>query len=156
MLITSEAAQTSELLDLQGRTIAELEGLLVAGLSTVEMTPDGHGSILTTQSSPYDQTQQQVIVYDLAGQERFRRSQALLTLPDQRGFLTMFGPIEHLNWDGEVEARFEGDRFASYLPDDSGLMTVDTETATTYLYTWEGTLLATLPRKFGHYRGLHL
>jgi hypothetical protein len=148
LLITSEAEQTSDLLDLKGRTIAELEGFLVAGRSTVEMTPDGRGSIVTIQGSPYDQTQQQVVVYDLAGQERFRSSQALLTLPDQRGFLTIFGPIERLNWDGEVEATLEGDRVASYLPDDSGLVTMNAETATTYLYTWEGTLLATLPGKF--------
>jgi hypothetical protein len=136
LLTNSEAERTSELLNLEGRTIAVLEGLLVDGRSTVADTADGRGIILTIQGSPYDQTQQQVIVYDLAGQERFRRSEALIALPNQQGFLTVFGPVQRLNWDGEVQTTFEGDRFVSYLPGDLGLVTVDTEAATTYLSTW--------------------
>jgi hypothetical protein len=148
IITTNEANQTTQILNLQGETVATLDGVLISGLPNVITTPEGEGFILTIQGSPYDQTQQRTLVYDVTGQARFRHEGLLTVAPDQRGVLTPQAPLQRLNWAGEVQETLTGDRIEAWLPDDQGVLTVSVETEQTHLLTWAGEHRITLAGLF--------
>lgn len=145
LLVTSESREETQILDLQGQPLATLPGYLVQGLPAVGDTPDGRGFIVTLEGPPYDQTQQRTRVYDLTGQARFRRDEALLMPLHGQGLLTLQAPLQYLDWSGAVQVTFAGDRLAGYLPGDRGLVTLSQTPETTHLLSWEGTSLGTFP-----------